>query len=318
MADEILELQKKDLSQVANRTHVERAYIECMINKDFEKLATAGVNAVGFAKIIAREEGIDLSDWIEEYKAYLAANGAAQNDKLNVAPTAKRYVAPDKGGNFGWIILLIVALGVFVWLFGFTKYFDGLWALLKDENATQNTAITYSNATIVEETKEKLAEDFPIKLEISNVEVNTTDMNASQIEENVALLAAAIAPKADENVSNLNEQNATELMKEVAAMGESDENTGVAIFHPVKNIWVGLKDLDGKNKRSFSRRDTFDLNLTKDMLVRTGHGMFSVETPDQHYTYNERDPQIVLIKGGKIRPLSFEEYVEINQGKKEW
>ncbi len=316
MANEILELQKKDLSQVAARTHVDRAYIEYMINRDFEKLTR--VNAVGYAKIISREEGLNLDDWIEEYKAYLAENNVEENGKFSIAPKVTSYVATDKGGNFGWVFLLLVAIGIFIWLFGFTKYFDGLWELIKDENASQSAVATYSNATIVEETKEKLEGDFPIKLEISNVEVNTTEMNASQIEENIAVLTAAIAPKIDENVSNLNDENVTALMKEVAAMGESNENTGLAIFHPTKNIWVGLKDVDGKNKRSFSRRETFDLNLSKDMLVRTGHGQFTVETPDQNYTYDTRDPQIFLIKGGKIRPLKFEEYVELNQGKKEW
>ncbi|AII14173.1 hypothetical protein CIG2463D_0307 [Campylobacter iguaniorum] len=303
MSNNILKLQEIGIKEVSKKTHIEIEYLEYMCDKNYEKLKK--LNAFGYAKIISREYDIDLSDWCEEFRAYCSEHPGEDGCTFCVSPKIPAYTSKEEGGSWIWVLVIVAVLVGFVWIFGFTKYFDNFMTFFDDENKS----VTYSNTAVVETAKESLNLDSNMSIEniVKDMsDINATDENQTSVSKE--LTDSEILP--DENTT------ANTLFQPLEAATSNENLTAQALIAPTRNIWVGIKYLDNGSKRSFTTSKAIDLNLSRDAIVLTGHGELIFSANDENTTYKSKNPLRFLIKDASIKPIDFEEYVKINKGEK--
>ena len=83
---------------------------------------------------------------------------------------------------------------------------------------------------------------------------------------------------------------------------------------PTKNVWIGIKDIDGKNKRFYTTKNPIDLNLSTDQLIQTGHGELILEIDGDQKKFSVQKPLRFVIQNGTIRELEYGEFVKLNKG----
>ncbi|WP_458700731.1 hypothetical protein ACKGJI_01160 [Sulfurospirillum sp. 1307] len=306
--DDIKVLKDIGLRKVSNETHIEEKYLKYMVDGDFDKLDY--VNTLGFIKILSREYGLDLSGFRETFEEYWNENRKSeQSDGLFIV------VEDSSRGSkkflfFLLIILLIVTVGM-------------LFSIFKDkvDFASNNTSINkdtlIEQSVVVEEAKESL--ENAIKNNEENLSIQDTnevsDLNET---DNIAI---------DTNETNVNEElhvestdvnttalsedtNASEKEKEVSKNIQYD-----AVIAPNAKLWVGTINLDDKKRRSFLGEGNFSIDLSHDQIITTGHGNFSLHVKDKTIDYKSQAPIRFLVKDGNITKITWEKFVELNEGK---
>ena len=304
-------LKSMDLIEIARTTRIDAQNLEYIINKDFEKLANFNVR--GYIKILEREFGLDLSDWMSEFE--VAKEGFAPVKKAKVEQVYTRKMSPERSGG-GWLLwlLITVLLIAAVFYFGLYKSFnDFLGSLLWEQNKT-----TYSDAPIVNNTQKKL----------ENIGIDVVSHNAT--DKKFALKSDAnAAAAADENLSSLNALDRSIRIERASIKTEensTDENATQSKPAPSKDIvlsprgkmWIGIIDLKSGKKREMVINTPYVVASQGDeeLLISTGHGMFELGKADGNVTFSERNTQKFHVKDGNITKISADEFLRLNKGKK--
>ncbi len=304
-------LKSMDLIEIARTTRIDAQNLEYIINKDFEKLAN--FNVKGYIKILEREFGLDLSDWLSEFE--VAKEGFAPVKKAKVEQVYTRKMSPERSGG-GWLLwlLITVLLIAAVFYFGLYKSFnDFLGSLLGEQNKT-----TYSDAPIVNNTQKKL----------ENIGIDVVSRNAT--EDKFAIKQDLnTTPAMDENLSSLNALDRSIRIERASIKTEensTDENATQSEPEPSKDLvlsprgkmWIGIIDLKSGKKREAVINSPYIVASQGDeeLLIATGHGMFEVGKADGNVSFNEKNTQKLRVKDGNVTKISNDEFLRLNKGKK--
>lgn len=304
-------LKSMDLIEIARTTRIDAQNLEYIINKDFEKLAN--FNVKGYIKILEREFGLDLSDWISEFE--VAKEGFAPVKKAKVEQVYTRKMSPERSGG-GWLLwlLITVLLIAAVFYFGLYKSFnDFLGSLLGEQNKT-----TYSDAPIVNNTQKKL----------ENIGIDVVSRNAT--EDKFAIKQDLnTTPAMDENLSSLNALDRSIRIERASIKTEensTDENATQSepapskdlVLSPRGKMWIGIIDLKSGKKREAVINSPYIVASQGDeeLLIATGHGMFEVGKADGNVSFNEKNTQKLRVKDGNVTKISNDEFLRLNKGKK--
>ena len=304
-------LKSMDLIEIARTTRIDAQNLEYIINKDFEKLAN--FNVKGYIKILEREFGLDLSDWLSEFE--VAKEGFAPVKKAKVEQVYTRKMSPERSGG-GWLLwlLITVLLIAAVFYFGLYKSFnDFLGSLLGEQNKT-----TYSDAPIVNNTQKKL----------ENIGIDVVSRNAT--EDKFAIKQDLnTTPAMDENLSSLNALDRSIRIERTSIKTEensTDENATQSEPEPSKDLvlsprgkmWIGIIDLKSGKKREAVINSPYIVASQGDeeLLIATGHGMFEVGKADGNVSFNEKNTQKLRVKDGNVTKISNDEFLRLNKGKK--
>ena len=304
-------LKSMDLIEIARTTRIDAQNLEYIINKDFEKLANFNVR--GYIKILEREFGLDLSDWLSEFE--VAKEGFAPVKKAKVEQVYTRKMSPERSGG-GWLLwlLITVLLIAAVFYFGLYKSFnDFLGSLLGEQNKT-----TYSDAPIVNNTQKKL----------ENIGIDVVSRNAT--EDKFAIKQDLnTTPAMDENLSSLNALDRSIRIERASIKTEensTDENATQSepapskdlVLSPRGKMWIGIIDLKSGKKREAVINSPYIVASQGDeeLLIATGHGMFEVGKADGNVSFNEKNTQKLRVKDGNVTKISNDEFLRLNKGKK--
>lgn len=304
-------LKSMDLIEIARTTRIDAQNLEYIINKDFEKLAN--FNVKGYIKILEREFGLDLSDWLSEFESAKASFAPVK--KAKVEQVYGQRVSPNKSGG-GWLLwlLITVLLIAAVFYFGLYKSFnDFLGSLLGEQNKT-----TYSDAPIVNNTQKKL----------ENIGIDVVSRNAT--EDKFAIKQDLnTTPAMDENLSSLNALDRSIRIERASIKTEensTDENATQSepapskdlVLSPRGKMWIGIIDLKSGKKREAVINSPYIVASQGDeeLLIATGHGMFEVGKADGNVSFNEKNTQKLRVKDGNVTKISNDEFLRLNKGKK--
>ena len=304
-------LKSMDLIEIARTTRIDAQNLEYIINKDFEKLAN--FNVKGYIKILEREFGLDLLDWLSEFE--IAKEGFAPVKKAKVEQVYTRKMSPERSGG-GWLLwlLITVLLIAAVFYFGLYKSFnDFLGSLLGEQNKT-----TYSDAPIVNNTQKKL----------ENIGIDVVSRNAT--EDKFAIKQDLnTTPAMDENLSSLNALDRSIRIERASIKTEensTDENATQSepapskdlVLSPRGKMWIGIIDLKSGKKREAVINSPYIVASQGDeeLLIATGHGMFEVGKADGNVSFNEKNTQKLRVKDGNVTKISNDEFLRLNKGKK--
>jgi hypothetical protein len=302
-------LKEIGVKEISRKTHIEPTFLQYIFDKNFEKLSR--LNIKGYAKILQREYGIDLSELLAEYDAFMQENTPDDSHRTKISPKIASYTPDDitnqrQGGGSGfffWVIILAI-IGGGAYYFDAYKYIQNFIATLNENN----TSVSYSQSSIVNEVKKKIID--------TNV---TITQNTPKIEANASSvkISAPAEQNASANVSNL-EQNAPkiEAAKPVPKVEENlTKPLNEAIIMPKQKVWIGIINLENGQKVSSDTIKEVSINLDQRQLVVCGNGNIEVKIGDKVTKYNPSRPTRFLVENGEMKFISYDEFVELNKGK---
>ena len=155
MANEIAKLLDFDIKEVQRQTKIPLEYLEAIYAKNYDILKDTNLKA--YLRILSREFNIDLDGYLEDFENYCSEN-SSDDSKIQVNPRLTGYVAKESKSSFGWLVLVLILLGVGVWGFKFIKDLDFNWSDLKPDFGSksevnvseENIAIIKPNADVIE------------------------------------------------------------------------------------------------------------------------------------------------------------------------
>ena len=308
--NELENLKEIGIKEISRKTHIEPTFLQYIFDKNFEKLSR--LNMRGYAKILQREYGVDLSELLAEYDAFMQENTPDDSHKTKVSPKIASYTPDDitnqrqgsGSGFFFWIIILAIIAGG-AYYFDAYKYVQNFIASLNEDN----TSVSYSQSSIVNEVKKNIID--------TNVTIsqNTpkTDANASSVkisapaEQNVTVSSASVdqntvKPSMAAQPAPKVEQNVTKPLNE-------------AVITPKQRVWIGIINLENGQKTSSDTSKSVNINLDQRQLVVCGNGNIELKIGDKVTKYNPSRPARFLVENGDMKFLTYDEFVEMNKGK---
>ena len=306
---ELENLKEIGIKEISRKTHIEPTFLQYIFDKNFEKLSR--LNIRGYAKILQREYGVDLSELLAEYDAFMQENTPDDSHKTKVSPKIASYTPDDitnqrQGGGSGfffWIIILAI-IGGGAYYFDAYKYVQNFIATLNEDN----TSVSYSQSSIVNEVKKNIID--------TNV---TITQNAPKIEANASgvKISAPVEQNLSANVSNL-EQNTPKIEAAQPAPKVEENLTkplNEAIIMPKQKVWIGIINLENGQKISSDTSKDVSINLDQRQLVVCGNGNIELKIGDKVTKYNPSRPARFLVENGEMKFVSYDEFVELNKGK---
>ena len=284
-------LKEIGLEEICNKTHIDCDAVEFILNKDFEKLAK--FNVCGFIKILERDFDIDLSDFKDEFEQFKIEHKEI-SDKIKVWPQLDTYVSNKNSKHFGTFFTILIFILLILFYFYNFKIYEKI--SLNDIFEDKNRSIIYSDAKIVETVNQKV--EIPAVV-FANKDENV-DFNETKILDNL-----------DENLTKIENQN---LDQNLTTKDEILQNPKL-IIQPNDEIWIGIIDLKTRAKTSLQTDKNYELNLTKDSLIVTGHGNFDLNESGKITNFNTKNSKRFLIQNGEIKEIKFDEFLKLNGGK---
>ena len=308
--NELENLKEIGIKEISRKTHIEPTFLQYIFDKNFEKLSR--LNIRGYAKILQREYGVDLSELLAEYDAFMQENTPDDSHKTKVSPKIASYTPDDitnqrQGGGSGfffWIIILAIIAGG-AYYFDAYKYVQNFIASLNEDN----TSVSYSQSSIVNEVKKNIIDtNVTISQNTPKIDANASSVKISApAEQNVTVSPAsidqnALKPSMAAQPAPKVEQNVTKPLNE-------------AIITPKQRVWIGIINLENGQKTSSDTSKSVNINLDQRQLVVCGNGNIELKIGDKVTKYNPSRPARFLVENGDMKFLTYDEFVEMNKGK---
>lgn len=308
--NELENLKEIGVKEISRKTHIEPTFLQYIFDKNFEKLSR--LNMRGYAKILQREYGVDLSELLAEYDAFIQENTPDDSHKTKVSPKIASYTPDDitnqrQGGGAGfffWIIILAIIAGG-AYYFDAYKYVQNFIASLNEDN----TSVSYSQSSIVNEVKKNIIDtNVTISQNTPKIDANASSVKISApAEQNVTVSPAsvdqnALKPSMAAQPAPKVEQNVTKPLNE-------------AIITPKQRVWIGIINLENGQKTSSDTSKSVNINLDQRQLVVCGNGNIELKIGDKVTKYNPSRPARFLVENGDMKFLTYDEFVEMNKGK---
>ena len=307
--NELENLKEIGIKEISRKTHIEPTFLQYIFDKNFEKLSR--LNIRGYAKILQREYGVDLSELLAEYDAFMQENTPDDSHKTKVSPKIASYTPDDitnqrQGGGSGfffWIVILAI-IGGGAYYFDAYKYVQNFIATLNEDN----TSVSYSQSSIVNEVKKNIID--------TNV---TITQNTPKIEANASSvkISAPAEQNASANISNLEQPAIRQEPSQPAPKVEENltKPLNEAIIMPKQKVWIGVINLENGQKISSDTSKDVSINLDKRQLVVCGNGNIELKIGDKVTKYNPSRPARFLVENGEMKFVSYDEFVALNKGK---
>ena len=307
---ELENLKEIGIKEISRKTHIEPTFLQYIFDKNFEKLSR--LNIRGYAKILQREYGVDLSELLAEYDAFMQENTPDESNKTVVSPKIASYTPDDitnqrQGGGSGfffWIVILAI-IGGGAYYFDAYKYVQNFIATLNEDN----TSVSYSQSSIVNEVKKNIIDtNVTISQNTPKIDANASSVKISApAEQNVTVSPAsidqnAIKPSMAAQPAPKVEQNVTKPLNE-------------AVITPKQRVWIGIINLENGQKTSSDTSKSVNINLDQRQLVVCGNGNIELKIGDKVTKYNPSRPARFLVENGDMKFLTYDEFVEMNKGK---
>ena len=308
--NELENLKEIGIKEISRKTHIEPTFLQYIFDKNFEKLSR--LNIRGYAKILQREYGVDLSELLAEYDAFMQENTPDDSHKTRISPKIASYTPDDitnqrQGGGSGfffWVVILAI-IGGGAYYFDAYKYVQNFIAILNENN----TSVSYSQSSIVNEVKKNIIDtNVTISQNTPKIDVNASNVKISApVEQNVTVSPAnidqnAVKPSMAAQPTPKVEQNVTKPLNE-------------AIIMPKQKVWIGIINLENGQKVSSDTSKDVSINLDQRQLVVCGNGNIEVKIGDKVTKYNPSRPTRFLVENGEMKFISYDEFVELNKGK---
>ena len=299
--DELKQINIKDINV---KTKISTQKLQYIIDCDFEKIDKA--RAKGFIRILNREYRIDFSEWLEAYDAFCALeneelqNSNSENkDKKDVEVNVAFVDSTTKDRTYMGLLLTSCVL-----VLSFIAYFVYKNVVLDSINQNEIATTQSHNPTppilndnLIESSESTLSLDVDKNLNEENEEANEANKDEENVIEALETPPTPSLPPIKDNTLTLNS----------------------VTISPKAPLWIGIIDLNTYQKKQLSISSDYSLNLDKNLLIRTGHGYFDINVPNQFSKkyVGGNNKYFVYTNEDGLREIKKEEFLEFNRGD-EW
>lgn len=309
-------LEDLDLKEVSDKTRIEPEFFQALLNKDFEELSK--FNVKGFFKILNREYGLDLSDILDEYEAFLHRDDEkpkAAEKESKVVTNVEQY--SDKSSSLWlWVLIAVVLAAIIV----LVVKFDLLKGFVS-ESANEGESVSVSQS--IDEAQNNLQEnDTQNNASIEFIEPSETNASAQEPAnaENSAKAQSASANAQNSQGTQTQNSPSTQPIPQTLneAINSSELTKKEAMFSTDGKVWVGFIDLSTRTNTSIVTDENFSVDLSKDQLLLIGGTALTlVDETGEVQTFPAGNSKRFLVKDGKIKSITLSEFMSYNRGK-EW
>ena len=325
-------IEEYTIESIAKKTNVTEEVIARLHNKEFKTMKLP--QAMGALSIIEREYDVDLDALRQECKAYYGDISLSATGLAGISPIKKeRRVIPRL---LVFVLLILLVYGA--WYF-FTGYYNQKILPLdtKSEKSFIDT-ILHGNDTASKDMKQDTLIESVSQDDVPEVTVrddSATDgtdkpvveqgIEANQSVPVAASKAVTGEESMDANQSTLStisetvieEQNDTALTAETSETPETNNSAGqvpavsreMMTLLPQDVMWFRLIDLDTKKRRSFKRKDKFEIDLKEhNWLFATENAHFAIIDNDRFEEFSGEGKLFFRLDQEGIHQLSEDEY----------
>ncbi|MCI0501559.1 MAG: hypothetical protein L0Y61_07410 [Epsilonproteobacteria bacterium] len=268
-------LKNLDNDDIYSKTYITYKNLDAIKNKDFRYFSR--FKLMGFIDILSKRLDLDLSEFRAEASSYFDS----------IEPVVEIVEEPKKNHlpiNIDKNILFIGGGSLVVLILGISLYF-----LLNSDSEQDLTNIQVSAPTTVVVTP-------PIEQVIEN---NTT------LDEN----------KTESNVStqpiNVGELESKTKVKEPIAIN----NDEIIKIIPKKKVWIGVINLDTKEKKEYKTEEELIIDKTKNQIIVVNGTYISLMIGNKEKRYDFDGRVRFIYKDGQIKEIKFAEFKALNDGK---
>ncbi|MFK5881618.1 MAG: hypothetical protein QM482_05340 [Sulfurospirillum sp.] len=293
-------LEEIGLKEVSNKTHIEVKNLEYMINSQFDKLSKT--STVGFVKILSREYKLDLTDWLNEAEKFWSENKEEDDGtKIFIVQKQKNFTK-KLFAALSLFILAAILYGAYIFLNNKLNFFEN--PLVKTD-----TNYTYEQTPVVNEAKGTLEQNI------------TRDENKTQvlvdINKSIGVEVNATSSIKIDETNNSVFNTGQELNISVVKKNRTDNFKAEkkdAYISPNAKLWVGVIYLDNFKRKSFLGKNNFVLDASRDQLVTTGHGNFTLYFNGEIKKFQSQNPIRLLIKNAEVSVITDKQFKALNRG----
>ncbi|MBE0491612.1 MAG: hypothetical protein IBX44_05130 [Sulfurospirillum sp.] len=272
--DSIKCLEQIGLEKIARETHIERKYLQYMVDCNFDKLNR--INTLGFVKIITKQYKVDLETWVNAFEEYWTQNRIINDDEgSNFIQSREPSILPK---ILKFLLLVIFAFGIYyAYMYVQTNFFyqENTQLEQNDTQVTVQDSIEEKDTFVLEDTNlSTIAQTFDVE-EIVSEDLNNSP-NSSSLQQDAMLFESILTPKS--------------------------------------RLWMGIVYLDDYSKKSFLGEENISLDISRDQIITTGHGSFSISSKEQTFDFTRQSPVRLQISDGMISEITFEEFKTLNKG----
>ncbi len=268
-------LKSLDNNEIYSKTYITYENLDAIKKKDFEYFSR--FKLMGFIDILSKRLDLDLSEFRAEASSYFDS----------IEPVVEIVEEPKKNPlplNIDKNIFFIGGAGIVVFIVAISLYF-----LLNGESKQDLTDVQVSPPTAVVVTP-------PIEQAIEQngtVDENKTEDNNST------------------ELTNSNEPEVQTKVKETIAI-----NSGQIIkIVPRKQVWIGIIDLDTKEKKEHTTSQELVIDKTKNQIIVVNGTYISLMVGNEEKRYDFDGRVRFICKDGKINEIKFAEFKALNNGK---
>ena len=328
--DELIEEQT--IESIAKKTNMAERVITKLFNKEFETMNFPQV--MGALSIIEREYGVDLGTLRQECKAYFADQYTSKSGVMGLTPIKKeRRVLPR--------LLVVVFLGILAygaWYF-FTGYYNQKILPLDPrsektlidtilhgddtaaKDAEQDTAkknVSYSDVLEVITRDDDVADSTDKSVAEQRTETNqsvyvaapeTIEEESSDVNQSVPLAVSETAVEDQNDTAPTADAGETPEVNDTAGQAPVAMVREMMTLLPQKKMWFRLIDLNTKKRRSFKRKNKFEIDLKEHgWLFATQNAHFAIIDNDRFEEFSGEGKLFFRLDQEGIRQLSEDEY----------
>lgn len=308
-------LEDLDLKEVSEKTRIEPEFFQALMTKDFEELSK--FNVKGFFKILNREYGLDLSNELAEYEAFLNKDEEkpiASEKESKVVTNVEQY-SKETSSVWLWVAIVVVIAAIIAII----VKFDLLTGFVsEDKGESESVSVVQSIDDAQSNLQENGAENNESIEFVEPSEPNEANASVQSVE------PASTAPQTNaqeiqstqSTAQRTPAQSVPQTLNE--AINSSEFAKKEAIFSTDGKVWVGFIDLTTRTNSSIVTDSNFSVDLSKDQLLLIGGTALTlVDETGEVQSFPSGNSKRFLVKDGKIKSISLSEFMSYNRGK-EW
>lgn len=308
-------LEDLDLKEVSEKTRIEPEFFQALMTKDFEELSK--FNVKGFFKILNREYGLDLSNELAEYEAFLNKDEekpVASEKESKVVTNVEQY-SKETSSVWLWVAIVVVIAAIIAII----VKFDLLTGFVsEDKGESESVSVVQSIDDAQSNLQENGTENNESIEFVEPSEPNEANASVQSVE------PASTAPQTNaqeiqstqSTAQRTPAQSAPQTLNE--AINSSEFAKKEAIFSTDGKVWVGFIDLTTRTNSSIVTDSNFSVDLSKDQLLLIGGTALTlVDETGEVQSFPSGNSKRFLVKDGKIKSISLSEFMSYNRGK-EW
>ncbi|WP_027326805.1 hypothetical protein [Helicobacter pametensis] len=290
-------LREIGVDRIRRDTKLDISRIEDILEKRFDRFDY--VRAKGFIHILEKEYGLDLSDWLEEYRLSCPIEHQEEEEKEIQRGYCKQVQQKKTRVLIAGFVLVCTICFVLI------KLFSGN---LNSETKNSETAQISSNQ-------------------------NAQDVQASQVDANLETKSPIQEPKRSQEAGNQGEsqenieQSISSQTQEKPQIEKPIHELGKIMFESVdwsaehqlslqfeRPIWVGIVDLESK-KRIAQTQKSYEIPLDGERLIYIAYGSFEASIGEYKERFRTYKPIfLIYTHEGGLRNVTREEFVLANGG----